>query len=870
MSVPPIGLFALTLIPVAALTGLFLMKAKPERGMWMGLGACFIGGLFVVFPGILIEKILATVLFPSFFNLTSYEPTLKAVIEAFLIAAVVEESLRFLVLYFVLQKNEYLQTRFHGLLYGALTGLGFALMENLLYLQWALGSSAGAPNALQMTVGRSNFALAAHTLLGMIMGYFFLRARRGRRHSEVNFYLGLALAVPFVLHGLYDLLALASIPSADAWILGLLAAMFGLCIYFGLTEPVPHEVASMFDTILDDSDPVNHIQQAALTLQQKKDLCQELLIQAGIKDYLLTDLVFSEHNILVLKAIRLKDFRVEAVKMISTRGLKPEGVVPFSEWVAFLKGNDLLGILPYTDFQQKPRFVLVARIFANTPLKDYAPSASTEAEQADIIFKTAEILQALWKKGVVHGRLTPENIFIHVGEVRLGDVGLHALLAPRERHRTYLPGQELPMDHHWDLQSIRAVTDWLTRGRFAMKLDKEEPRYPELEAPETPVTALAPAPPSREEMSRILLQKAEKMERNGMVSGATGALILLRRAALARSDPELQKKIERFAMEVYREAHEAIQDYDASLALRKMAQFMEVLPEQAEVAAADVESLAEKFVRQGDTALLRHDDRRRAELYYRQALQIQPNLDVARKKIQFLYRPPEFSFESFAKFVLIAACLLVFTLIATGRLWRNYDVMQIQGFNPQRTGATINAIGFKPQFKLTYKPVVFDRPAFPELAFSGNSMYLVTTDGKVHALGLLNGIMGWAAPIQEGSIILPAAAPLACGDKLAVPGVDYFVGIRGGSGHAGVFVLNPKDGSGQGELPLTSPPKNILCYRNNLFAVTADSLVSYSLASLDPLWQLQGGAPTQPALLSRNVVYVAINEKPAPVPEPEP
>ena len=79
-----------------------------------------------------------------------------------------------------------------GVVYGAVASLGFATIENVLYV-----SQGGLETALMRAVT----AVPAHACFGAIMGYMYAQARYGRTR-----FLGLtrALLVPVLLHGLYD------------------------------------------------------------------------------------------------------------------------------------------------------------------------------------------------------------------------------------------------------------------------------------------------------------------------------------------------------------------------------------------------------------------------------------------------------------------------------------------------------------------------------------------------------------------------------------------------------------------------------------------------------------------------------------------
>lgn len=120
-------------------------------------------------------------------------PLGNALYEAFVCAALPEEFCKLLMLYLCIWKDPHFDEYYDGLEYAAFVGLGFAGLENVLYiLQGGLG----------LAVGRGIFAVPAHFFFAIFMGYFFSMARF--RFAQRRKYLALAYFVPVLLHGTYD------------------------------------------------------------------------------------------------------------------------------------------------------------------------------------------------------------------------------------------------------------------------------------------------------------------------------------------------------------------------------------------------------------------------------------------------------------------------------------------------------------------------------------------------------------------------------------------------------------------------------------------------------------------------------------------
>ncbi|MET1027783.1 MAG: PrsW family intramembrane metalloprotease [Dongiaceae bacterium] len=117
--------------------------------------------------------------------------------DAFLMAAIPEEAAKFLLLMTIIRRHEDCDSGGDLFCSAVLIGLGFAAIENILYLD---GSGTG-----WLSVGalRSVLAVPGHAMFGIIMGYFAAVAQRetGRRRTRWQI---LALICPIIAHGLYD------------------------------------------------------------------------------------------------------------------------------------------------------------------------------------------------------------------------------------------------------------------------------------------------------------------------------------------------------------------------------------------------------------------------------------------------------------------------------------------------------------------------------------------------------------------------------------------------------------------------------------------------------------------------------------------
>lgn len=140
---------------------------------------------------------------------------------SFIVAGTTEEVFKFLVIFIFIWKHKEFNEKFDGIVYAAFASLGFALVENFLYV-FQNGAGVG--------VLRAFTAVPAHAIFGITMGYFFGLAKFNKNNQSTL--LIASLLVPIGLHGFYDfilmsgngLLMLLFIP----YIIGMLILSFRL------------------------------------------------------------------------------------------------------------------------------------------------------------------------------------------------------------------------------------------------------------------------------------------------------------------------------------------------------------------------------------------------------------------------------------------------------------------------------------------------------------------------------------------------------------------------------------------------------------------------------------------------------------------
>lgn len=184
------------LLPVILVLHYVYSHDKMEREPLNVVIKVFVLGAAFSFIDIPIERILHVLIY-SVYGAESIDYELA---ENFFGVALVEELTKWAVLMIFVWKIQDFDFRYDGIVYAVTASLGFAGMENILYvLSYGTGVS----------IGRALFSIPGHASFGVFMGYFLARAKHWnlKGFSFLQFIcLLFSIAVPTFIHGLYDFL----------------------------------------------------------------------------------------------------------------------------------------------------------------------------------------------------------------------------------------------------------------------------------------------------------------------------------------------------------------------------------------------------------------------------------------------------------------------------------------------------------------------------------------------------------------------------------------------------------------------------------------------------------------------------------------
>ena len=125
-------------------------------------------------------------------------------IEAFLIVAVAEEGFKYYFLKKTTWNHPAFDYRFDAVVYAVFVSLGFATIENILYV-W--GSQIESGTGLQLSVYRGVLSVPAHCVFAVAMGIHYGAAKYAQGHEQFDLEeagLRKALLVPVLMHGFFD------------------------------------------------------------------------------------------------------------------------------------------------------------------------------------------------------------------------------------------------------------------------------------------------------------------------------------------------------------------------------------------------------------------------------------------------------------------------------------------------------------------------------------------------------------------------------------------------------------------------------------------------------------------------------------------
>src|SRR5690606_26430902 len=164
--------------PGLALFSYFYLRKQIAKEPSLTLFHTFIYGAIMTFPIMFIQHVFEEEnIFSHFF------------IRNVIFTSGLEEFFKWLILLLAIYRHVEFEDAYDGILYGASVSLGFATVENIIYLL-AFGADTAFLRAL--------LPVSSHALFGVVMGYYFGRAKFAStaNHRGMLFF---AFFAPFLL-----------------------------------------------------------------------------------------------------------------------------------------------------------------------------------------------------------------------------------------------------------------------------------------------------------------------------------------------------------------------------------------------------------------------------------------------------------------------------------------------------------------------------------------------------------------------------------------------------------------------------------------------------------------------------------------------
>ncbi|MCL2353512.1 MAG: PrsW family glutamic-type intramembrane protease [Defluviitaleaceae bacterium] len=221
-------LFGLALAPAIICLLYIYIRDKYEKEPWRLLAVGLVVGALITFPIIRLSG------FMLFLMPSGLSQMWEAAFTSFAIAGFVEEGLKFAVLYFLIWRNPNLNEKVDGIVYAVFISLGFAAVENVLYV---LHPSMGGLGTGFM---RAMVSVPAHGFFGVLMGYYFALARFEPQNKKRHMLY--AFVMPWVVHGVYNFMLL----SGQGWLLVAFVPFIVVMWVDGLRRIKRHLEASPF------------------------------------------------------------------------------------------------------------------------------------------------------------------------------------------------------------------------------------------------------------------------------------------------------------------------------------------------------------------------------------------------------------------------------------------------------------------------------------------------------------------------------------------------------------------------------------------------------------------------------------------------
>ena len=186
-------------------------EKEPPKLLWK----LFFFGMLTTISAFIIEVVGGDYIF-AFLD---HQGMLFLLIDNFILVAVSEEAGKYFVLKKLTWKHPAFNYTFDAVVYAVTVSLGFATLENILYL---------VDGGIGLALVRALFSVPGHVIDAIYMGYYYGLARHSDAYGDTRLckkYLKRAFLVPVAIHGFYDFCL-----STENWLFILIFLVFEVVI----------------------------------------------------------------------------------------------------------------------------------------------------------------------------------------------------------------------------------------------------------------------------------------------------------------------------------------------------------------------------------------------------------------------------------------------------------------------------------------------------------------------------------------------------------------------------------------------------------------------------------------------------------------
>ncbi|HZG85215.1 glutamic-type intramembrane protease PrsW [Paenibacillus sp.] len=178
--------------PGIALLSYIYLKDRYEAEPIAMVARLFVFGLLSVFPVMVLQR-----------GFELWLDTSNPFLFSFVTTAALEESAKWLIIAFAVLRHAEFDEPYDGIVYATAVSLGFATMENMFY-------AFLEPFSMSSLMVRALLPVSGHALFGIIMGYYFGRAKFTK--AEKSKFFAFSWLFPVFYHGLFDFILLTAAP----------------------------------------------------------------------------------------------------------------------------------------------------------------------------------------------------------------------------------------------------------------------------------------------------------------------------------------------------------------------------------------------------------------------------------------------------------------------------------------------------------------------------------------------------------------------------------------------------------------------------------------------------------------------------------